>query len=119
MDPTLDSDSTDINEISMREDTYSEDSEEADFEENPFHDCPCDPWGETMSGYYYHCSKLLELCNNDIAQVAYHIEQCDNIGYPWVLSVGDHHPGWNRKLCEGEERQYFLPDLTPTRNRCT
>ena len=89
------------------------------FEENPFLDCPCDPWGEFMSGSYYS-AKILFSCNTeDAEQIAYHIEQCDKIGYPWVLSVGDHHPCQNRTLCEGEERQYFWPDLTPTASRCT
>ena len=108
-----------INEIDMINESDSEDAEESDFKEDPFHDCPRDPWGEILSGYYYPYEKLIALCKKEEENVAYHMWQCDNMGYPWVLSVGDHHPGWNRKLCEGEERQYFLPDTTPTKNRCT
>ena len=92
-------------------------SMEPTFEENPFLDCPCDPWGEFMCGYYYSPAKLLALCNRDTEQAAYHIDQCNKIGYPWVLSPGDHHPGWNRTVRHGEECQYFLPNLTPTENR--
>ena len=89
------------------------------FEENPFLDCPCDPWEEFLSGNYYSAKTLFSCGTEDAERIAYHIKQCDNIGYPWVLSVGDHHPGQKRTLYEGEERQYFWPDLTPTANRCT
>ena len=118
VDHTEDSDSTDTTEIRMRE-YNSEDSTESDFEKNYLHDCPRDPWGEILSGCYYHCNELLARGNSDTEQLIYHIQQCDKSGYPWVLSVGDYHPGWNRRLSEGDGRQYFLPDLTRTTNRTT